>query len=862
MFSSSNTTVIPSPALLAKQFSAATDDDNNEEVTEQNQSEATDGLAAYPFSDDDSFKSTEELPATTELDVGSLAQSPTIPVSLESFVARSTVRVSNVPSRDDKPGLDDDTLLQYFSNCVAKEKEEMLMYILWCGICLSSSYPYELQGAILISNSCFYVLEITEQSIERGSWEEEKLPLMILVSEQLEHLSRIMLTGVMEQSIYVELHNKSPVCSFVLFPPTRDLTSQLFEQFKAALDASSLHYTVMETLKAKEATGLSGILFIIPDDFSTKRYKQWLSVTKTQVRLANFIATHKNKSLLGLYEVELKQGVRELADSIDIVHQVMVNSLSNDILPGNKGGNHLQPLTLVLTNSRLILCEEAFISGPTLRFTTAKHTFPPLTTIRSLPIKDIKEVTVCDTLQPVSSEDGMLYQVSFSFPSSVWYFILHDLCCFNNFMKSLKSLWNSTNDEELSVIHTTTGIKSFPQLCDPLPSITSQLQARGKGKISPPLFFKHLPLLRFASVPHWAKMEVFKEHIAQADFMKSDETILYVFLAHSQPHLEKRLEVEVFVIVSNYAMYFLSDTEGIRTWLDAGGVSSFARMSLLSSQNGTHLQCFYRLWLSDLVKVYLGPFLLSFRVYDGKSNSYIDVLTNNVQSTSIVISALAGTVGFKGKVKEKDMEHILEEFVDITDDVFGDNTPADHTLPITQFDKLSAVELVLPNELNELKLHLVESHPDVARGSSVKNCSESIQVLLPSVMLLAEQVRVRDSLLVHYRPHLLLLTNFGLFICGSSLNPDVTPTLLVLTPSQLVVKRWIRIDDVQQLQVAQDSQYHTPQLLVYTRPQIDSPGTNHVCLIPYNSVHTDVFVTLLAMMWEERMGQVLPVEYV
>ena len=868
----------PSPAYLSKQLSVASDEEpDNErsrqlqvagilEETDDNKLETTTDQLSVNTShrdddedgDEDSYKSLEG--EITDL---SLAQSPTIPVnSLEYFVKKPSLP----PISQERPQLDDELLIQYFNNNIAREKGEMLMYILWCGVSLPSSYPYQLQGAVLISNQSLYVLEVREQGEEHGYWESDKLPIVTLVSDQLEHLSRVVMTGILNQSIYIELHSKSPVWSFVAFPSSPDLSTQLFEQLKAALDAASLHYTVVGTQEAKTASGLSGVLFVKPDDFSVKRFKQWLSTSKTQVRLGNFIATNKNKSLLGMYEMEIKQGIRELSDSMDIINQLAVSSVSSDVLPGSNGGSYLQPHILVLTNSHLILCEEAFISGPTLRNTQAKHTFPPLNILQYVSLDDIKQVKVCDTLRPVTGSssvpDVLLYQVSFTFVSSVLCLLAHDLQYLNSFLGSLKSLWHSLHNEELDIAYVKSSIESFPTPHSPLSFISSQLQSKSKSKVSAPLCFKHLPLLRFACLPHWAKLEIFKEHIAQADFMKSDETILCSFLARSQPHLEKRLDIEVFIIVSNYAMYFLSDMDSIRTWLDAGGISSFARMSLLSYTNDTHLQCFYRLWASDLTKVVLGPLLLSLRVFDSKSTSHIDILTNSSQVTSLVVSALAATVGFKEKVQEKEVEHLLEDFVDITDDPFGEQTPAGPISPIKQFAKRLAVELVLPNDesLNDLKLHLVESHPDVARGSSVKACSENIQILLPNIMLLAEQVRIREIQSVLYRPHMILLTNFGIFLCGSSLNPDVTPTLLVLTPTQLVVKRWIHIDDIQRVQVAHDTQYCITQLLIYTRPHSDIEVASHVCVVPYTTTHADMFVTLLAMIWKERRGQNLPVE--
>ena len=865
---SKSTTSAPSPSFLSKQLSSADNDENKYNKTEEDEqrdgpsnqtsSKRSKETTPTPISDEDSFKSTtDEVPV--EIEKMSLdQQSPPIPVAIENFTLSSMISSTTIPVID-KPDLGNESLRRFFADNVAKDKTEMLLYIMWCGICLPSTYPYQIQGALMMSNSCFYVLEIKSTIGTLDSWNTDNLPLFLIVSEQLEHLSCVKLIGTFDQCLFIELHDKSPINSFVLFPSTAELTSQVFEQFKAALDASSLHYSVMETLEAKKSVALSGVLFVTPDMYSADRFKQWLSEPKTRVRLANFVAINKNKGLLGLYEVELKQGIRQVADSFDVLYQVVVCSINSDILPGNNGYSYLQPLLLVLTTTHILLCQEALISGPALRFTQAKHTFPPLTVVRMSPMSDIQSVTVSKSKLPLCSPDTSMHQICISFSSGVWYLCSHSLEYFDRFLNALKRHWDNSQ-HELKIVHATESLASFPTPKNQLSSIVQELQSRDKphSKVSPPLFIKSIPMLRFAVLPHWAKLQAFKEHIAQGDFMKSDETLVCIFLAHSQPPLEKRVEVEVCVIVSNYAIYFLSDTDGIKTWLDAGGHSSFARMSLLSGQTDTQLQCFYRLWLADLILVRIGPLLLSLRIHDSRSNSYIDILAQDSQSISSFMSALSSTVGFK----KKEVENLLEEFVDVTEDPFGENTPVNAPAPIS-FVKRSIVELVLPNDaqLADLKLHLIESHPDVARGSSITKCSESIQILQSTIMLLAEQVRVKDSILLHYRPHLLLLTNFGLFVCGNSLNFEITPSLLVLTSNQITVKRWIHIDDVQRVQVAEDSRYNVPQLLIYTRPLQDTTAVSHLCLVPCSKTHADIFVTYLSMVWEERRGKSLPVQY-
>jgi hypothetical protein len=780
--------------------------------------------------DDDSYKST--------LDDLSFTENPSIK-PLDPIV---------------KPGLDSDTLHHFFTNKVAKSADEILMYVIWCSVSLPSTYPYEVQGSMMISNTNLYILEIKRD--ERDKWNTEDLPLLVIVSEQLDHLSRVVLTGIQDQNIYIKLHDKSPVGSFIVFPPTSELTSQLFEQLKAALDSSSLHYNIIEHNRAKQVVGLSDILFVTPDAHTIDNYKLWLSDAKTRVRLANFVSINKNKSLLGMYEMELKQGARQLADAFDVIYQIVVCVVCNDVMAGNNGSAHFQPHQLILTNSYVYLCQEPFISKPSLHSTRAKHTFPSLYLSRIISIKTITSISLC--VRPLLIADETMHQLCITYSNnSSLYLATHSLQYLERFIKALQRQCDDAEDasNKVSVSRLTSEIPSFPKPLFILPA------TGGKSKVTPPLFIESPSILRFAALPHWKKVLMFKEYFAQGDFMKSDETLLSIFMAHSQPLLEKTTQIELCVIVSNYAIYFLSDVAGIKTWLDAGGNSSFARMSLLNSQNDVQLQCFYRIWLADLISLKVGPFLLSVRVYEGKCNSYIDILTTDAQCVRNFMSSLAASVGFNRETPEKDIENILEGFVDVTDDVFGSMT-TDLPDP-THLTKRSIIELMLPSDahLNDLKLHLVESHPDVARGSSITKCSESIQFLFTSVMLLAEQVRVRETMIVTYRPHLFLLTNFGLFVCGNSLNAEMIPSLLILTSSQLVVKRWIRIDDIQRVQVARDPQYHAPQVFIYTRGNESDFTSIHLCVVPSTQAVADVFVTFIDMTWEEKMGKPLLLQY-
>lgn len=873
-----NSATPPSPAFLSKQIKAETPEMDSERNTSspelkiESSQEEYGGkrresedvkIAEGSLLDDVSFESAVEdfsedknRPRNLELSSDS-----------EPNSVASSLIVSPIDIR--KPDIGDEMLQEYFKSSVAKEEGETLMYVLWCSICLPSSFPHEIEGVVLVSNTCIHVLEV--KISQSSEWTGSTLPLHPLISSQLERLSRITVVGVFDQNVHIELRSMNKIISFVVFPPTSELTVTFTEQLKAALDAVGLDYAVMKALDAKRSRRPSGILFVTPDESSLNRLKQWLSRDKQRVRLGSFIATHKDRTVLGSYEVELKQGMRELADSFDIVQQFVVCAPSTDSFPCNHGNMSLQSLSLILTNAQLVLCQESYMSGPALRNTPAKYTFPPLYVLRSETIASVRSVTVCDCSHPILSPTDWMYQFTITFSSSTsssatqWHLCTHSQQYFGRFISGLSKQWKLIHSQDLLIIHKTTLLPHFVKLHTKPPSTPTKSPVRQKPH--PPLMITGVSLLQFISLPHWAKMDVFKDHIAQADFVKADETLLTALLAHVQPPLKRSVQVEIAVIISNYAIYLLSDVDGIRMWLDSGGISSFARMSLLNPEQDTHLQCFYRLWLTDLARVRLGPLLLSLRIYENKPNSSVDIITGSVQATSAIVTDIANVAGFQEQKEEKEMEQILQElnFVDVTDDdPFGDMTPRSPLTPgLSSQLSSSNIELTLPmdKQLSDIKLHLVESHPDVAAGSSVHSCSESMQILVPQVMLLAEQLRVKDSLSVHYTPHIALCTNYGLFLCSNCLNSDILPPLLLLAPSQLAVKRWVRVADIQRLQVAQDSRYRVPQILLYVRTSDHREGFTHLCLVACNSFMADVFVYYLSLVWEERMGKTLPVEY-
>ena len=805
-----------------------------------------------------------------------------LPDSL-TITRKSSKSISLEPITD-KPGLDSQNIQDYFKTRLSRERSEVLMYVMWCSGLLPCTTPNELELAIFISNISLYLLEVQspfQQQELSTSWGSSNLPLLPVLITNLDHISKITVIGAFDRNVLVELHDKSPLRSFVLFPPTQETSEQIIQQFKAALDAYGLHYHMVDAKETAQLKGSSGVVITNPDSTTLAKLRKQLVRNKAFTRLSNFIATHKSKNLVGSFEVELQTNISERAQRIQVAQQLVVNIVTADLLPFSTGRINLRPLNLILTSEHIFLCEEHFLFNHLFQSAAVKQSFPRFEMTSSWPIAAITGVQMCDKSQVLRSHSDIVYEFTISFKSGEsgqngegevepceahWLLCVHNQAYLSRFLESLKRTWKSIHDRELPLVYTTLLLPQFHRYHRlatstnlMLPSSLTPLKSpSGRHKPHPPLFIRSEALLHFSSLTHSKRLRCFKDHFALADFLKSDETIITVFLAHCQPPMDKKKEIEVCVIVSNYAVYLLSDKENIRIWLDAGGLSSFTRMSLLNPENNSDLQCFFRLWLNDLAKVRVGILNLSIRLSETKSENTVNIFTRNLHSTMSFMAALASILNLQDPTQDEQPSDFLSDYVDVTEDPqYGEDSSVAASINPTKHP----VDFVLPTpqQMGELMIRLVEHTLAVLQSTSVKKCADSLQILNYQIMLLAEQVRHKDVEYLHYRPHLVLLTNYGVFLCSNSSSPEISPC--PFSPSHLVIKRekWMRIDAIQHVRVVEEEQYGVLQVIVTARS--DTGGVSSRCLVPQNTQLTNIFLHFLSLLWRERMGRQLPIHY-
>ncbi len=759
-----------------------------------------------------------------------------------------------------KPGLDSQLLLDYFQTSVAKEGGEVLINVTWGGCSLSSSPTCELEAGLFLSSEGVYLVEVQdpEKHPKRQlSWSRGKLPLVPILKSSLITLSKITV-GIFDQSVLVEFIEKGLVKSFVFFPWTYEHMLGLTENLKAVLDASDTGHqvtTAQESILDPPEPGK--VLFLNPDSSDLQKLKESLVRARILIQVSNFIAACKAQ------DMNFSEEVRRLSDDasskFEVVQYVFVSEVSTDVLPITNGRPHLRPRAIILTNDTLFLCKEENVSWPRPETTAVKPPLPRCVVLDSHPIAEVTEVTICDRAQPITSYSDPVYEFSISFEAVVgpspspsksfmeWRLCVHDRQYVDQFISCLTQLYGDIVQSQLSVVHT----------ADPIPVVAIQRSRRGSDALTRSgkgAFYQSEVLLRFIALPHYQRLKYFWKYVAQAQFMKADECLLSMFIARCAVDKGEYTEVEVCVMASNYAIYLVSDLDNIRRWLDRGGPFSFSRMSLLNKQDSSQPRCFYRLWLNEVSELKVGLFYLSVEITESKSDTSFVILPQNTSGTLSFLSALSSSLNLVNSAEQEELSELLSDYIDLgCDSLHGG-------VQNTRRSVRRTIEFSQPPDLDIelLKQSLLKISPSITKSFSEAECVATLQILCWQVMLLVEEIRIRDSMTVQSHPHLVLLTNYGLYVCANKRGEQNAPS--VFTHDQLEVKKWCHIDLIDHIEVEQLSSSHTLAMTVYLRSQ-RAASLDSFRLVSQSSELLRYFLHFLALLWHERTSKQLPIHW-
>ena len=766
-----------------------------------------------------------------------------------------------------KPGLDSPALISYFQNSVAQEKNEVVLNVMWGGCSIPSSPHCDVESGLLITDKAVYLLEVLnpeDHPKRQLSWAGEKLPLEVVFYSPLVTLLRIT-CGIFDQSILIEFIEKGVVKSFALFPRTYEQMIGLTENLKASLDASSISHQVTTTQDMiLNPPSADSVLFLNPDSSDLQSLKDSLVIPKTLTQVSNFLMSCKTQEIGVSIDEEVRRITEDSSAKFEIVRYMMVDEVSHELLPIANGRPHLRSRVLVLTNEMLYLCNEEIV--PRDEGNVIKRPFSRCSVIDAHPISEVTEIKVCDRAHPLISYSDPAYEFMFSFEATEklssagsrtqWKLCIHDRQYIDQFFTCLRQLWQDVRQSQLSIAHTAELISSEPTSPDTKRSSATTFQF-GSPKRNP-TFFTSEVLIGFASLTNYQRLNHFKKRVAQAEFMKFNEIPVSVFLAHCSVAMPDYTEIEVCVVASNYAVYLLSDLDNIQRWVDRNGPTSFSRMSLLSKKDVSYTRCFYRLWLSELKEVRAGLFHLSVQLTEGKTDTTISIHTQNLSATLSLLNALLSNVNLRNTKEEEVMSELLSDYIDLASDSFSEKVIK------TKKSVRPNVEFIQPSssDLDKLKHMLLGISPSITRNTSIEQCAATIRILYSQVMLMVEEMRIRDSMTVMMNPHLVLLTNYGLYLCVNANDEHHSPS--VCAPSDLKVKKWCHIDLVDRIEITSPSVSENGAahvMNIYLRSQKTASGSDvgTLCLAVQNAALLRSFLYSLSLLWHERSGRNLPV---
>ena len=793
---------------------------------------------------------------------------------------------SKPPSAVKKPRLDSVHLTSFFRGIVAQDKGEVLMNVTWGGCNLPSSPVCEIEVGLITSDRAVYLLEVLDpqKHVKRPlSWMSENLPLAKIMSIPMSTLSKVSI-GILDQVIQAEFISKGIVKEFTLFPYSHDDVNIFVKNLMAVLEAADIKYveTSPQELILTPTEVEDGVIFLNPDPSDFTKLKEAIVRPKTIVQVGNYIASSSSdKNILNVsIDEEARRVTDDVCSKFEIEQYAMVSQISTDYLPIANDKLHLRSRVLILTNDTVYLCKEDFSMHPNDTSQSFNPPFPRCIVLDSHPLVCATDVVISERQQPVVSYTDPVYEFSISFevvnnvPSSAKTTFEWQLCAQNK--KRIEHLVSSLSRQlevsEMSCLRITRTVDPIsPHLgstetsrprkrsltVPAKPASTKPSGSSNKLSSVQPSFFHSEMLINFARLTNFQRFKFFKKYIAQAEFMKSDEVPLSIFLSHcSTSEQDDATEVEACILTSNYAIYLLSDLENIQAWVDGGGPISFQRRALLSKKDAAHLRCFYRLWLTDIKEIRVGLFYLSVIITDSNKNTPCTfVIHANIPSATLsLLSALSVSVNLRDSAEEEELSDLLSDYIDLAAE-----SVSKQSKPLLR----PSVEFIQQHDLDvdKLKQMLLGIGPKISRSRSIEESAASMQIFCQQVMLLVEDIRIRDSVCLKSNPHLVLLTNYGLFVCKNSNYDQLSPS--VVSPSDLQVRKWCHMDLINGVTVTrpETSAYGEHMLTIQVRLQNNLMERNTLCLLIQNSELLNHFLHFLCHVWQVRSSRQLPITW-
>ena len=770
-----------------------------------------------------------------------------------------------------KPGLAKQSLVNFFNGKIAREQREVLLNILWGGANLTSTPGCEVEVGLFVSDKGLYLLQIMDTESDSSgnlSWHTENAPLICSFHAYHLTLSQVRM-GIFDQSITFECVEKGALKSLVVYPRTGESMLGLLENLKAALDSSRIPHiitSVQESILSVRDDS-SKVLFVNPDVSDLQRLKESLVKPKVIAHLCSHLMGFSEPGRSQPFTEEIKRASEDSAAKFEIVQYVVVSEISSDLLPISNGTVHFRPNVLVLTNSALYLCKDEIASWPMDPNSPVSPPFSRCTVLDSYPIENVTGIEMCDKAQAIVSISDPVYEFRIDFScvddvyssrgSHSWKLCVYDRQYIDQFFCCLRPLWEDVRHSTLTIMHTAEPLTATVPGPSPPTSVKGSHNVSTKSDLTSytPSFYESDALVHLASLTSSERLKFFRECVSEAQFMKSDEVPLAVFLGICSTCVQEFTQIEVCIMASQYAVYLLADVDNIHKWLDGGGPSSFSRMSLLNKQGADKARCFFRLWINEIKEVRMGFFYLSMQLTASKAEQSFAIHSQDASSTLAFLSALSCSTNLRNTFEQKVFDELLSDYIDLGGDSLSSKAKQAQKNVKTNIE---FQELTTDNQ-ETLKQILLCISPSIRKSSSIEQSTSGLQIILGQVMMMIEEINIRGSHTIQYQLQLVLLSNCGLFVCANSAGENYTPA--VLQPADLKVKRWCHIDLIDHVEVVSNPRLQLCKGHVMSINLQAQKGTDGATLIlvAQNSEKLNQFLYNLSLLWQKRSEKFLQV---
>lgn len=494
----------------------------------------------------------------------------------------------------------------------------------------SSSPDYEKDVWVFVTNKSIHILSLTDTYKSSYSWENENLPLLPLLSIPFTDLRQVVV-GLLKQSLRLETKKLEDVT--VLFTHNADHTVSISETLKAAMDAEGIQYNTFTTteLLQQRITG-DNCTFVELDEMDESVLKRQLVQEEVvDSQLAAYYSTALST------EESLQTKVLATADAITVRGYFTISMIQTT-------SNDFYYRTLIITGEKIIMCDEDHLHWPPPLSMTVTPVTSKVQVLQAELLTNIAKLELCQEPQLVRGMRDGVHEVFLLFThvgefgeksQTGWYFCLQGSAELERFISTMKlcsvAIHNAPSSmwPELSSRNPTVDVRDFSPVSTKL-TISSPNSNSVKSSEDAIIF-------NLSDVSPKNQQEYFHKHISQ---FPNQESVKLTFSCSCIPFTTPNLILQVFVYISSEALYFLTDPQGMKDWMEGGGKCPFASHSYGDLQCSNRPLCFQYIGFQQLKDVCVGLFFQHIRISGGNPSNTFTLMTQQFDLTYSILEAL------------------------------------------------------------------------------------------------------------------------------------------------------------------------------------------------------------------------------